>query len=227
MMRDVGLWSRELRGRLIVVEPLGPLIDIEAMHVPLWHWWATRIGADPEEVVAAARGEPTARTLARFASDRDIDASAAQRDLEARRVTLTRLVRRARGALALLRDVPPRRLALWTWADETELDLLARRARLTLPAHRLTGLGTQPGDDAVAIEFLRSLGVDDPADVVALEAGGSGARRSRRIGARPVLVGPGEELAELGPRAATMTAVAVVPTADGVAVTVRREHRLR
>jgi hypothetical protein len=227
MMRDVGLWSRELRARLVVVDPLGPLIEVDRMHVPLWRWWAARVGADPDEVVAVARTLPTMRTVARFTRTEGEELELLRRELEARRATLSRLVRRARGALALLRDVPPRRLALWTCADEEELAVLARRARLTLPAQRLTGLGAQPSDDTTALGFLRSLGIEDPAEVVALEAGAAGALRSGRIGAQPVIVAAEVPPADLGPRATSLSAVAVVPSADGLAVTVRREQRLR
>jgi beta-phosphoglucomutase-like phosphatase (HAD superfamily) len=227
MIRDVGLWSRELRARLVVVDPLGTLIEVDVMHASLWRWWASRVGADPDEVMAAAHEEPTGRTLERFARVEGAELEAVRQELEDRRATLVRLVRRARGALSLLRDVPPRRIALWTCADEDELDQLARRARLTLPAQRLTGLGTGPGDDAVALDHLRSLGVEDPSLVVTLEAGAPGALRSRRIGAQPVIVGARSAPAELAPRAVSLSAIGVVPTADGLAVTVRKEPRLR
>jgi beta-phosphoglucomutase-like phosphatase (HAD superfamily) len=235
MMRDVGLWSRELRAQLIVIDPLGPLIDVDAMHVPLWRWWATRIGADPATVVAAAHAEPTQRIVERFAGLHAQlpsqlpaeDLEAARRELDERRAMLIRLVRRTRGALAILRDTPPRRIALWTCADDTELEQLERRARLTLPSQRLTGIGTTPADDAAALDFLSSLGVADPAAVVALEAGAPGVSRSLRLGVTPVVVGAHDGAPELAPRAATMGAIGVVPTADGLALTVLKEPRLR
>lgn len=233
MIRDVGLWSRELRARLVIVDPLGPLIEVDAMHVPLWRWWATRVGADPDEVVEVARTVPTRRTIERFTHVGGEELDAVRRELDTRRATLVKVVRRARGALALLRDVPPRRIALWTCADDAELELLAGRARLTLPGQRLTGLGTGADDDARVLEFLSSLGVEEPSSVVALEAGAAGVARSLRIGAQAVLVGvaPGPASApasaEPAPRAASMAAIGAVPTADGLAISVRKEPRLR
>ena len=228
MMRDVGLWSRELRARIVTVDPLGPLIEVEAMHLSLWRWWASHVGADPDEVVEVARTVPTLRTLERFAPVGGAELDVIRSELDARRAMLAKVVRRARGALALLRDVPPRRIALWTCAYETELELLARRARLTLPSERLTGLGTEATDDATARAFLSSLGVDDPATVVALEAGPAGVTRSLRIGAQAVLVGAAASGSEVrAPRAASMAAIGAVPTADGLAISVRKEPRLR
>jgi beta-phosphoglucomutase-like phosphatase (HAD superfamily) len=227
MIRDVGLWSRELRARLIVVDPLGPLIEVDAMHVPLWRWWASRVGADPDEVVEVARTVPTRRTIERFARVDGVDLDVVRREIDARRATLVKVVRRARGALALLRDVPPRRIALWTCAEDAELELLAQRARLSLPTERLTGLGTEPSDDARARAFLSGLGGEDPETVVALEGGPAGVARSLRIGAQAVLVGAAAAPATLAPRAASMAAIGAVPTADGLAISVRKEPRLR
>jgi hypothetical protein len=229
MMRDVGLWSRELRARLVVVDPLGPLIEVDAMHVPLWRWWASRVGADPDEVVEVARAVPTRRTIERFARVGDVELETARRELDARRASLVKVVRRARGALALLRDVPPRRIALWTHADDAELELLAQRARLSLPGARLTGLGTEPSDDASALTFLAGLGVEDPALVITLEGGAAGVTRSLRIGAQAVLVGAAPAVAASmpAPRASSMAAIGAVPTADGIAISVRKEPRLR
>jgi len=227
MMRDVGLWSRELRARIVVVDPLGPLIEVDAMHVPLWRWWASRVGADPDEVVDVARSMPTLRTIERFARVQGAELDTVRGELEARRATLVKVVRRARGALALLRDVPPRRIALWTCADDAELELLARRARLQLPGERLTALGTEPSDDQRARSFLANLGADDPSAVVALEAGPAGVRRSLRLGTQSVLVGPTAAGVAEVPRAASMAAIGIAPTAEGLAVSVRKEPRLR
>jgi hypothetical protein len=227
MMRDVGLWSRELRARLVIIDPVDTLIDADAMHAPLWRWWAVRVGADPDEVMSAARTEPSACVLARFVSAGGTDPVEARRELDARRRTLARLARRARGSVALLRDLPGRRIAVWTRADDDELDLLARRARITLPAQRLTGLGTGPDDDAMALAFLATCGAVAVEDVVTIETSAAAAARSQRLGAQPVCVGRGPFPRELGPHATTLGAIATVPTAEGLALTVRREPRLR
>jgi len=232
MMRDVGLWSRELRARLVVIDPVGVLIEADAMHAPLWRWWALRVGADPDEVVALARTEPSVRVVTRFApqgSDPRVepDPLRSLRELEERRRMLVKVARRARGSAALLRDLPERRVAVWTRADDGELELLARRAGITLPARRLTGLGTGPSDDATALAFLASVGVSTPADVVALETSAAAAQRSLRLGAQPVCVGSGPFPPGLGPHATGLGAIGTVPTADGLALTVRKEPRLR
>lgn len=227
MMRDVGLWSRELRARLVIIDPVDTLIEADAMHAPLWRWWAVRIGADPDEVMSVARTEPSARVLARFMPADGSDPMAARRELDERRQMLVKVARRARGSVALLRDLPAGRIAVWTRADDDELDLLTRRARIALPAQRLTGLGTGPDDDAMALAFLATCGAVAVEDVVTIETSAAAAGRSQRIGAQPVCVGRGPFPPELGPHATSLGAIGTVPTADGLALTVRKEPRLR
>lgn len=235
-----GPFGRTWTVGLVVVDPVGVLLDAAAAERARWRWWAGRVGADPDAVLADAAALPTAAVVARHAPDADPGAEAAA--LTARLELLLRTVRRTRGAAALLRALPRGRAALWTRADEDELGRLLRRARIEPPGPVLAGLGGA-GAPARAAAFLADLG-HAPDRVAAVEGGAAGAARSAALGCRTVLVG---RAADAGPGVPTggpagtapadgldavvrlrdVALVGVRPGADGVTVSLRRESRLR
>lgn len=215
-----GVWSVGL----VVIDPVGVLLDAAAAERARWSWWARRVGADAAEVLADAAALPAAAVVARHAPDADPAVESAL--LAARLGLLLRTVRRTRGAAALLRALPRGRAALWTRAGDDELAELLGRARITAPGPALTALG---GADATtrAAAFLADLG-HPPARVAALEGGPIGAARAQALGCRTLLLGadaPGD-----GPegvvRLRDAALVGVRPDADGVTVSLRREPRL-
>lgn len=219
-----GDWTAEL----VVIDPVGVLLDMAAAERARWGWWARRVGADPAAVATDAAALPVAAVVGRHAPDADPAAEAAV--LTARLELLLRTVRRTRGAAALLRALPRGRGAVWTRLDGDELDRVLGRARLAPPGPTLTGLG---GPDAAerAAAFLAGLGCT-PARAVALEGGMAGATRSRALGCPTVLVGDegGLGVGASPPDVVRLRDAALIglrPDADGVAVSLRRESRLR
>ncbi len=211
---------------LVVIDPVGVLLDAAAAERARWGWWARRVGADPAAVAADASALPVTAVVARHAPDADPGTEAAA--LNARLELLLRSVRRTRGAAALLRALPRGRGAIWTRLDDDELGRVLDRTRLGPPGPALTGLG---GPDAAerAAGFLAELG-SPPERTVALEGGTVGAIRSHALGCRTVLLGDGDG----GPgtpdgvvRLRDAALVGLRPDADGVAVSLRRESRLR
>ena len=211
---------------LVVIDPVGVLVDAAAAERARWGWWARRVGADPAAVAADATALPAATVVARHAPGADPSAEAAA--LAARLELLLRTVRRTRGAAALLRALPRGRGAIWTRLNDDELGRVLDRTRLAPPGPALTGLG---GPDAPerAAAFLADLGCE-PGRAVAIEGGATGAARSHALGCRTVLVG-GDGWDGAAPegvvRLRDAALVGLRPDADGVAVSLRRESRLR
>lgn len=227
-----GLWAQRLTVRRIVIDPVDVLVDLAAAEAALWSWWAARTGLDGQTAADVGRRRPLAAALAHLAADGDdADAVAAVR---ARRAALHRLARRRRGAAALLRSIPAGRAAVWTTLEEDELAALERRARLRLPEARRCALPLDDTDGAG--RFLAGLGTD-PGGWLALESHAAGVARSARLGCRVVQVTPAGGTDAVGPAAAAGAGVdlrvedpallSVTPDADGLAVGVRRQARLR
>ncbi len=214
-----GPFGRVWTAGLLVLDPVGVLIDADAAERARWGWWARRVGADPTDVLADAAALPSAAVVARHAPTADAESELAA--LADRLELLARTVRRTRGAAALLRALPAGRAAVWTRLDGEELSRLTRRARIDLPGRVLTGLG---GADATgrAADLLAELG-HAPERVVALEGGPVGAARSRAIGCRTVLVGATAAAPEGVVALRDAALVGVRPAPDGLAVSVRRE----
>lgn len=218
---------------LVVIDPVGVLLDAAAAERARWRWWARRVGADAAAVLADAAALPTAAVVARHAPDADPATESGA--LAARLELLLRTVRRTRGAAALLRALPRGRAAVWTRLAEDELLPLLARARIDAPGPTLTGLGG-PDAPARAAAFLADLG-HAPDRVAALEGGAVGAARAHALGCRTVLVGRGGGegadggVADARPPAGVIglrdaALVGVRPAADGVTVSLRREARL-
>ena len=227
-----GPFGRTWTVGLVVIDPVGVLLDAAAAERARWRWWAGRVGADPDAVLADAAARPSAAVVARHAPDADPAAEVTA--LAARQELLLRTVRRTRGAASLLRALPRGRAALWTRADEDELARLLRRARIAAPGPTLTGLGG-PDAAARAAAFLADLG-QVPHRVAALEGGPAGAARSAALGCRTAMIGRAAAGAAEGAATAggggivrlhDIALVGVRPDADGVTVSLRRESRLR
>lgn len=187
-------WADAWQVDAALLDVHGVLVDTAAAQRATWHWWAGRVGLDPEVVHAATWGVPDRVALERLLPPGDVEAALAA--VSTRRRVLLATARKVRGAVSLVRSLPPKRWAIVTSASEEDLAVLLRRLRLDPPTIVITAaIPGRPGPSAHLVAAER-LGYA-PSACVAFESSPAGVMAARAAGAITVGIGRHEDLPSL------------------------------
>lgn len=183
-------WAEHWPAEAVLLEVDGVLLDTAAGDASAWRWWAGHVGLDAELVLEAVRGVPDHAAIARLLSPCDLDLERELTVIRERRRVLLRTARRVRGAISLVRALPPRRWAIVTSAPATLLEAQLRRLRLDPPTVVVTGEDTTEGRPSPAphLRAAEALGAA-PNVCVAFESSPAGIRAAHAAGAIAVAVG--------------------------------------
>jgi mannitol-1-/sugar-/sorbitol-6-phosphatase len=181
-------WATTWEAQALVLEVGGVLLDDAPGNRAAWRWWAARVDLDPDRVEAAAWGRTTAEVVRDLAPGRDPGTETAA--VEARRRVLLRTARRVRGAVLLVRSIPPKRWAIATSAGHEQLTAQLRRLRLDPPAVVVTAADSPFGrpDPAPHLLAAEQLG-HDAAECIALESSPAGIAAARGTVGAVVAIG--------------------------------------
>jgi mannitol-1-/sugar-/sorbitol-6-phosphatase len=227
MSRDgwADLWAADA----VLLEVEGVLLDTSAGTRSAWRWWAARVGLDAEVVATASWGIPERDAIERLRPGGDTDEQLAA--IRERRRVLLRTARKLRGAVSMVRSLPPARWAIVTSATAEQLEAQLGRLRLDPPAVVVTADDPPQGRPAPAAHLAASarLGAD-PHACVAFENSPAGIAAAHATGAVAVAVGPREvhgALAAADAIRSDLGGVQIRPLGDGrVEVRAFREPRI-
>jgi mannitol-1-/sugar-/sorbitol-6-phosphatase len=234
--RDIALPGTSWRAQAVLVEPDGVLVDTDAAVGAAWRWWARTVDADPEDLVTLARGRPIRDVVADVLGGDAAEARTAHEDIaaavdavEQRLLVLLRSASPRRGAAALLRAVPPRKLAIVSSARRTHLDALLRRGRFRAPELVLTADDDRAGRPSpeAHLAAAATLGVE-PSACTTIERTAAGVAAGVAAGMRTVVVVP--HARDDAPPGADIVvhipgAVQVRPGANGLELRISREPK--
>ena len=182
-------WAERWDAEAILLEVDGVLLDTAAGTRAAWRWWAGHLGLDAEVVAAATWGVPERAAVQQLQPGRDLDADLAA--IRERRWLLLRTARRVRGAVSMVRSLPPSRWAIATSSTAEQLDARLRRLRLEPPAVVVTADDLAPGRPSPAAHLAAAARLAvDPGACLAFESSPAGIAAARAAGAVTVAIGP-------------------------------------
>jgi len=170
-----------LRGRAVLFDVDGVLLDSVAAHQAVWRRWAGERGLDPAAVVLASNGrrpEDTVRLVAPA-----LDPATERKALDELTRRSRAVVREIPGAAALLRSLPPDRWAIVTSGSAWYVQRAFRRCRLPLPAVQVYGedvASSKPAPDSYVLA-CRRMGTR-PSDCLVLEDSPAGVQAGKAAG---------------------------------------------
>ncbi len=174
----------------------GVLADSTAPVEYAWRWWAQRVSADADTVIAQAHGARSAETIARVRPDLDLAVEVAA--LEARELDLVDGTRPVPGAVTLVGSVPPDRWAVVTSGSRAVATARLRAVGLAPPEVLVTADDVAVGkpDPTGYLDAAAALGLD-AARCVVLEDSPTGIAAGRAAGATVVAVATSHEAGHL------------------------------
>jgi mannitol-1-/sugar-/sorbitol-6-phosphatase len=222
-------WAEHWRPEAVLLEVDGVLLDTSAGTRAAWRWWAAHTGLDAEVVAATSWGVTDHTAVERLRPG--IHAEAALLAIRDRRRMLLRTARRIRGAVSLVRSLPPARWAIVTSATAEQLEGHLRRLRVEPPAVVVTADDVPDGRPSAAAHLAASARLGfGPGTCLAFESSPAGVVAARTAGAVAVAVGPRERraaLAEADIVLGDLGGVQATPLDDGrLEIRVLREPRI-
>jgi sugar-phosphatase len=161
----------------------GVLIDSTHAGARVWTQWALAHGLDPAQVVPAAHGRPTLRTIREFLPE--ADAVAECREVNRREVEDLEGVVAWPGARELLRALPPARWTIVTSCSRPLAHARIRAAGLPLPRFLITADDVAHGKPAPEPYLKAAALLKAPAaDCVVAEDVAVGVQAGKAAGAR-------------------------------------------
>lgn len=222
----ISAWGTSWPASAVLLDLDGVVLDTSAGELATWRWWAVRHGRSPDEVTSAAAGRRTRDVVSELLGD-DAEVETEATAIDRRRALLLRSARRPRGITTVLRSIPPTRLAVVTSATRDLAHQALRRARIRVPAVLVCAEDTDDGRPAPAPHLAAAAAVGVEAHrCLAVESTAAGIAAARAAGCTVVAVQPSRDASGLPGAAAyvpELTALRVVPSADGLEITASRD----
>ena len=178
----------------------GVLIDSMAAVARVWTRWAIEHGFEPDEVVRAAHGRPSASTVREYLPA--ADPAAENRELERREIEDTVGIVALPGALELLQSLPHERWAIVTSCTRALAEVRMHVGGLPRPIALVTSSDLKSGKPSPDpyLKAAELLGFP-AAECVVVEDAAAGIRSGKAAGARVIGVSTfsdGDEFRETG-----------------------------
>lgn len=175
--------ATEPRGKYVLFDVDGTLIDAVGNQRRVWATWAERYGLDADEVYQVALRTRPVETFAQVAADRDPgECLATLHELEDEDVR-SGVYAAFDGASELLQGLPPRSWALVTSNYEHRVRGRFLRTSLPVPGVIVDAAAVEEGKPS-PVPYLRAAGRlgADPKDCLVIEDAPSGVQSGRRAG---------------------------------------------
>jgi sugar-phosphatase len=175
--------ATEPRGKYVLFDVDGTLIDAVGNQRRVWATWAERYGLDADEVYQVALRTRPVETFAQVAADRDPgECLATLHELEDEDVR-SGVYAAFDGASELLQGLPPRSWALVTSNYEHRVRGRFLRTGLPVPGVIVDAAAVEEGKPS-PVPYLRAAGRlgADPKDCLVIEDAPSGVQSGRRAG---------------------------------------------
>jgi mannitol-1-/sugar-/sorbitol-6-phosphatase len=175
--------SMQIRGRALLFDMDGVLVDSTPAVARVWTAWASRFGLDPAEVVRQAHGRPSIATIRELLPSADHLAE----DLAIQKAEIEDLedVIALPGTHELLSALPADRFAVVTSATRALAVVRLRAAGFAIPKHLVTSSDIQRGkpDPEPYLRGAQILGLS-PADCIVIEDAPAGIQSGKAAGSR-------------------------------------------
>ena len=175
--------SMQIRGRALLFDMDGVLVDSTPAVARVWTAWASRFGLDPAEVVRQAHGRPSIATIRELLPSADHLAE----DLAIQKAEIEDLedVIALPGTIQLLGALPADRFAVVTSASRALALVRLRAAGFAIPKHLVTSSDIQRGkpDPEPYLRGAQILGFS-PADCIVIEDAPAGIQSGKTAGSR-------------------------------------------
>jgi len=214
--------TQTISARAALLDMDGTLVDSTAVVERLWLAWAEPHGIAPETVLSVVHGRQGHQSMAILLPERDHEINLRENDVMlATEADDVDGVIRIAGADALLEALRPHPHAIVTSANVALMTARMGEAGLTIPELTVTAenVSASKPDPEGFLRAAELLGVD-PADCVVFEDSGAGIQAGLAAGMRVIGVGRHAAAHEPTYRVDDLTAVRIVPTAQGFDLTI-------
>jgi mannitol-1-/sugar-/sorbitol-6-phosphatase len=173
----------QIRGRALLFDMDGVLVDSTPAVARVWTAWANRFGLVPAEVVRQAHGRPSMATIRELLPSADHRAE--NQAIEKAEIEDIEDVIALPGATQLLSALPADRFAVVTSASRALAIVRLRAAGFVIPKHLVTSSDIQRGkpDPEPYLRGAQILGLS-PADCIVIEDAPAGIQSGKAAGSR-------------------------------------------